>query len=88
MLKNKDGTGRIVVSNNELPFWIMCYHEAQDHMGEDRTLYLTQSGFFWPGIKHSIINYIKQCNRYTLPKRFPANKKTRNGSSRYCTASI
>ena len=58
MLKNKDGTGRIVV--NELPLLMKCYHEAQGHMGEDRTLALIQSRFFWPGMKHSIINSIKQ----------------------------
>ena len=56
MLNNKDGTGRIVVSNNELPLLMKCYHEAQGHMGEDHTLDLIQSRFFWPGMKHSIIN--------------------------------
>ena len=35
--------------------------------------------FFWPGMKHSIINYIKQCNRYTLRKRLPANNKAEMG---------
>ena len=73
MLKNKDGTGRIVVSNNELPLLMKCYHEAHGHMGEDRTLDLIQSRFFWHGMKHSIINSIKQCNRFTLRKSLPAN---------------
>ena len=79
MLKNKDGTGRIVVSNNELPLLMKCYHEAQCHMGEDRTLDLIQSRFFWPGMKHSIINYIKQCNRCTLRKSLPANNNAGMG---------
>ena len=72
MLKNKDGTGRIVVNNNELPLLMKCYHEAQGHMGEDRTRDLTESRFFWSCMKHSIINYIKQCNRCTLRKSFHA----------------
>ena len=60
MLKNKDGTGRIVVSYNELPLLMKCYHEAPGHMGEDRNLDLIQSRVFWPGMKHSIICSIKQ----------------------------
>ena len=79
MLKNKDGTDRIVVSNNELPLLMKCYHEAQGHMGEDRTLDLIQSRFVWPGMKHSIINSIKQCNRCILRKSLPANNKAGMG---------
>ena len=79
MVKNTDGTGRIVVSNNELPLLMKCYHEAQCHMGEDRTLDLIQSRFFWLGMKHSIINSIKQCNRCTLRKSLPVNNKTGMG---------
>ena len=79
MVKNTDGTGRIVVSNNELPLLMKCYHEAQSHMGEDRTLDLIQSMFLWLGMKHSITNSIKQCNRCTLRKSLPANNKAGMG---------
>ena len=79
MLKNKDGTGRIVVSNNELALLMKCYHEAQGPMDEDRTLDMIQSRFFWPGMNHSIINSIKQCNMCTLRKRLQANNKAGMG---------
>ena len=65
MLKSKDGTGRIIISNNELHLLMKCCHEAQGNMGEDCTLDLIQSRSFWPGMKHSIINSINQCNRCT-----------------------
>ena len=79
---------RIVVSNNELPLLMKCYHGAQGHMGEDCTLDLIQSRFFWPGMKHSIINSIKQCDRYTLRKSLPANNKAGMGHLAVCQASI
>ncbi len=78
-LKTNDDTGRIVVTKTELPKFMKCYHEAQGHMGEDRTLQIIESRFYWPKMRSHIIEAIKQCNRCTLRKTLPAKNKTSMG---------
>ena len=39
--------GRIVVNGTELPLLMRCYHEGQGHLGEDRTVDLIESRFFF-----------------------------------------
>ena len=70
---------RIVASVAFLPDLMKCYHEAQGHMGEDRTIEIIESRFYWPKMRRNITDAVKQCRRCTLRKTLPAKNRTEMG---------
>ena len=46
-------------------------HENVGHQGQDRTLSLVKSRFFWPGFETDIINRVKNCERCIKRKTYP-----------------
>ena len=80
-VKNMNGD-RIVVNQDELPILMKCYHEGQGHLGEDRTINLIESRFFYPKMRMSIVEAVKMCNRCTLRKTLPAKNRTTMGHLR------
>lgn len=79
MLRKTDECNRIVVHRSELPTLMKCYHEAQGHLGEDRTVQIIESRFYWPKMRNDIVDAIQKCNRCTLRKTLPAKNKTAMG---------
>ena len=79
MLRSSSGSGRIVVNKKELAALFKCYHEAQGHLGEDRTLQIIESRFFWPKMRGDVIEAIRHCNRCTLRKTLPAKNRAAMG---------
>ena len=45
-------------------------HDDVGHQGQDRTLSLVRSRFFWPGFEHDIENRVKSCERCIKRKTF------------------
>ena len=80
-VKGKYG-GRIVVNGTELPLLMICYHEGQRHLGEDRTVDLIESRFFSPNMRMSIVEAVKKYHRCALMQTLPAKNKTSMGHLR------
>ncbi|MCU7858926.1 MAG: DDE-type integrase/transposase/recombinase, partial [Candidatus Thiodiazotropha sp. (ex Lucinoma kastoroae)] len=46
-------------------------HDDVGHQGQDRTLSLVRSRFFWPGFESDVENKVKSCERCIKRKTFP-----------------
>lgn len=48
-----------------------CLHDQVGHQGQDRTLSLVKSRFFWPGFETDVQNKVKTCDRCIKRKSNP-----------------
>lgn len=75
----KDDDKRIVISRTMTPTIMRYYHEQQGHLGEDRTLTLVKSRFYWPKMDSCIIEAVKRCKSCQLRKTLPAKNHAMMG---------
>lgn len=51
-------------------------HDAAGHQGQHRTLSLARQRFFWSGMGHDIMNYVRSCQRCIVGKTPEPHSRT------------
>ncbi|CAC5374624.1 unnamed protein product [Mytilus coruscus] len=67
---------QLIVPTSKIQEAIRYFHDIPTggHLGIDKTQDRIQKSFYWPSMKHTIVEYIKRCDNCAAPKQLQARK--------------